>query len=94
MALMEMDPYLHVEDGVNYPPMLITAGFNDSKVIVWQPAKFAARMVEATNARQTILFNVDYSSGHASQTKTKSMEELLDVFAFFLWQTGHPEFQE
>jgi prolyl oligopeptidase len=95
MALIEMDSYLHIEDGVDYPATLITAGFNDPRVIVWQSAKFAARLQAANSSRHPILFEVDYTSGHGmGDTKSKAFEDLADLFAFSLWQTGHPEFQE
>ncbi len=93
MALIEMDAYLHVEDNVAYPAMLITAGFNDPRVIVWQPAKFAARMQAANGSSEPILFDVDYSSGHGvGDTKSKKFEDVADLLSFTLWQTGHDEF--
>jgi len=95
MALMEMDAYLKVKDGEQYPATLITAGFNDPRVIVWQPAKFAARLQAANSSRNPILLDVDYSSGHGvGDTKTKGYEDLADLFVFAFWQTGHPEFQK
>lgn len=93
MALIEMDAYLHVEDNVAYPATLITAGFNDPRVIVWQPAKFAARMQAANGSSEPILFDVDYSSGHGvGDTKSKKFEDIADLLSFALWQTGHDEF--
>ncbi len=94
MALMEMDSYLKVEDGVKYPATLVTAGFNDPRVIVWQPAKFAARLQAANRSKNQILFDVDYSSGHGvGDTKTKSFEDLADIMAFAFWQTGTEGFK-
>lgn len=94
MALIEMDAYLHIEDDVDYPATLITAGFNDPRVIVWQPAKFAARLQAANGSSAPILFEVDYTSGHGvGDTKSKKFEDLADIYAFGLWQTGHPDFQ-
>jgi prolyl oligopeptidase len=94
MALIEMDSYLKIRDGVKYPATLITAGFNDPRVIVWQPAKFAARLQAANGSKNPILFDVDYTSGHGiGDTKTKSFEDIADILSFALWQTGNPEFQ-
>ncbi|NTV98092.1 MAG: S9 family peptidase [Chlorobiaceae bacterium] len=94
MALMEMDPYLNVEDGVSYPATLVTAGLNDPRVIAWQPAKFAARLASATASGKPVLFFADGDAGHGiGNTKTKDFESLADVLSFGLWQTGHPEFQ-
>lgn len=94
MALMEMDAYLHVEDGVDYPATLVTAGFNDPRVIVWQPAKFAARLQAVNGSGGPFLFDVDYSSGHGlGDTKSKNYEDIADLISFTLWQTGHREFK-
>jgi prolyl oligopeptidase len=41
MALIKMDSYLHLKEGIEYPAALVTAGMNDPRVIAWQPAKFA-----------------------------------------------------
>lgn len=94
MALIEMDSYLHLKDGVKYPATLVTAGMNDPRVIAWQPAKFAARLQEANASDKPILFWADFDAGHGiGDTKTKQFEGLADTFSFALWQTGHPKFQ-
>jgi len=94
MALIEMDSFLHIKDGEKYPSTLITAGINDPRVIAWQPAKFAARLEAANKSGKPVLFLVDYEAGHGiGNTKTKSFEELADVFSFALWQTGNHDFQ-
>jgi prolyl oligopeptidase len=94
MALMEMDPYLNVKDGVSYPATLVTAGINDPRVIAWQPAKFAARLSQATASGKPVLFFADGNAGHGiGNTKTKDFESLADVLGFGLWQTGQPEFR-
>lgn len=88
-ALLEMDAYHHLRDGVNYPAALITAGMNDPRVPAWQPAKFAARLQEATSSGKPVLFFTDYKAGHGiGDTKTKQFESLADMLSFGLWQTG------
>jgi len=88
-ALLEMDAYLHIRDGVKYPAALITAGMNDPRVPAWQPAKFAARLQEATASGKPVLFFTDYKAGHGiGDTKTKQFESLADMLSFGLWQTG------
>ena len=94
MALIEMDAYLHVNDGEKYPATLVTAGMNDPRVIAWQPAKFAARLQTANASNEPVLFLADFESGHGiGDTKTKRFENLADIFSFALWQTEHPKFQ-
>ena len=89
-----MDSFLHIKDGEKYPSTLITAGINDHRVIAWQPAKFAARLEAANKSGKPVLFLVDYEAGHGiGNTKTKSFEELADVFSFALWQTGNHDFK-
>lgn len=88
-ALLEMDAYHHLRDGVKYPAVLITAGMNDPRVPAWQPAKFAARLQEATTSGKPVLFFTDYKAGHGiGDTKTKQFESLADMLSFGLWQTG------
>jgi len=94
MALIEMDAYLHLKDGVKYPATLVTAGMNDPRVIAWQPAKFAARLQAVNDSDKPILFWADYEAGHGiGNTKTKQFESLADVLSFAFWQTGHPKYQ-
>ena len=93
-ALIEMDPYLHLQKGVAYPATLVTAGMNDPRVIAWQPGKFAARLQASTASGKPVLFFTDYKAGHGiGDSKTKQFESLADMLGFGLWQTGQPEFQ-
>ena len=93
MALIEMDAYHNIKEGINYPATLITAGMNDTKAIAWGPAKFAARLQAVNVSDNPILFRVDYETGHVSDTKTKYYNDIADVLSFALWQTGHPKYQ-
>ncbi|MFW0736099.1 prolyl oligopeptidase family serine peptidase [Flavobacterium sp. T12S277] len=93
-ALIEMDSYLQLKEGVKYPATLTTAGFNDPRIIVWSPAKFAARLLEVNASKKPTLLKVDYEAGHfGGASKAKSYEEVADVLSFALWQVGHPDFQ-
>ncbi len=93
-ALIEMDAYLHLEDSTSYPATLLTAGMNDPRVIAWQPAKFAARLIAANVSDEPILFWTDYKSGHGiGDSKSKQWEGLADVYSFALWRSGHPRYQ-
>ena len=93
-GLMEMDSYLHLQKGTDYPATFITAGMNDPRVIAWQPAKFAARLQADTGSDKPVLFLTDFEAGHGiGNSKSKSFENYADVFSFALWQMGHPDFQ-
>jgi prolyl oligopeptidase len=93
-GLLEMDSYHHVENGVNYPAMLVTSGMNDPRVIAWEPAKFAARMQVASASNEPVLLLTDFDSGHGiGDTKAENFELFANIFSFFYWQAGHPKFQ-
>ncbi|HEX5401335.1 MAG TPA: prolyl oligopeptidase family serine peptidase, partial [Pseudonocardiaceae bacterium] len=86
--LLITDSYLRVIDGVAYPAVLLTAGRNDARVAVWQPAKMAARLQAATStdpAWRPVLLRVDYSAGHGQGMPLDQRVALLaDTYAFLL----------
>lgn len=89
-ALMEMDASLHVQDGTKYPAMLITTGWNDPRVISWQPAKFTAAVQKANISEKPILLDVDYNAGHGdSEDKFAGYKKEARKWAFILEQTGY-----
>ncbi len=94
-ALLEMDSYHNIKEGTKYPATLIAAGAKDSRVVVWDPAKFAARLQAANTSDNPILFAVDFDSGHGAigSTKLKRYEQYANAFSFAFWQTGHPDYQ-
>ncbi len=94
-ALYDMDAYLHIEKGVDYPATLITAGFNDPRVIIWQPAKFAAKLQAYQGSDKPILFLVDHDAGHGpGELLLKMYEARANTISFVLNQAGHPDYQD
>ncbi len=92
--LYAMSPYHWVRDGTPYPAVLVTTGFNDSRVPAWQAGKMAARLQAATSSGKPVLLRVDYDAGHGiGSTKMQAYEERADIFAFLLWQFGARGFQ-
>jgi len=86
-GLQIMDAYSKVKDGVKYPAVLLTTGLNDPRVVVWQPAKMAARLQAATASDKPILLRVEFQAGHGmGSTKEQFDEELADELAFLLQQ--------
>ncbi len=104
-ALLAMSSYHQLRDGVRYPAVMLTHGVNDIRVDVWQSAKFASRLAainaatNATNATNAaadkpVLLRLEYEAGHGSgSTRAQALERTADVWSFFLWQFGVPEFQ-
>ena len=85
-----MDTYLHVHEGVDYPAVLLTAGKEDSRIPVWEPAKLAARVARDRGNDRVTLFRL-YEGGHGMGNTEEITEYTADPIAFFLWQLGVPK---
>lgn len=93
-ALYEMDAYHHIREGVNYPATLITTGMNDSRVIAWIPAKFAAKLKAYNSGKNPIMLSVDFNGGHSgNDTDDGFYNSIADEFAFFYWQLGDNKYK-
>jgi prolyl oligopeptidase len=93
-SLLEMDAYQHIKKGVKYPASLITGGINDPRVSPWMPTKFAAKLLADNASNNPILLKIDYEGGHGGDIPlSQKYSNLADIFAFALWQLGHPDYQ-
>jgi len=94
MALIEMDPYLHIKDSIDYPAVYLTVGMNDPRVVPWESGKFAARLQNTNLLKKPVLLYADFDAGHeGNSSEMKVYEEWGNVFSFVFWQTGHPNYQ-
>lgn len=93
MALYEMDAFQHVKEGTKYPAVMCVGGMNDPRVIVWQPGKFAAALQNATASGKPVVMQVNYDNGHFTEDKAVTFRNFANMYAFALWQAGHPDFQ-
>ena len=92
-ALYLMSSYHHVQPGVKYPYVMVTAGANDPRVDAWQGAKMAAALQAATGSGKPVLLRVGYDSGHFAETTAQENADWSDIFTFFLWAFGEPGFK-
>jgi prolyl oligopeptidase len=87
--LLIADAYLRVEDGTPYPAVLLTAGLNDRRLSVWQPAKMAARLQAASTSGRPVLLRIDEHAGHGFGSTRQQRDALhADMFAFLLHAFG------
>ncbi|GAB2597807.1 prolyl oligopeptidase family serine peptidase [Spirosoma areae] len=93
MALYEMDALHHVSEGVKYPAVMCIGGMNDPRVVAWQPGKFAGALQNASTSGKPVLMQVNYDNGHFTEDKKVTFRNFANMFAFGLWQAGHPDFQ-
>jgi prolyl oligopeptidase len=91
-ALYEMDGMQHVINGTNYPAVICVGGWNDPRVIPWEPGKFAAALQNASSSGKPVLMKVNYDDGHFTEDKNVTYANFADQFAFALWQCGDPDF--
>lgn len=96
-ALLEMSSYNALKVGTRYPAVMLVHGVNDTRVDVWQSAKFAARLTatgSAIEGAQPVLMRLDFEAGHGQgSSRTQAQERQADIWAFMLWQFGVPGFQ-
>ncbi len=81
-------PYDNVRR-MNYPSFLITGGFYDAQVAYWEPAKWAAKLLDHKTNDALLLFKVNLTGGHLrSSRRTENWKELAFKYAFILSQVG------
>lgn len=91
--LHEMDGVQHVLKGTKYPALICVGGWNDPRVIPWQPGKFAAAVQNATISNKPVLLKINYDNGHFTEDKEVTFTNFANQYAFAMWQCGHPGFQ-
>ncbi len=82
-ALYAYSPYHHVEDGVDYPPVMLATGANDPRVNPANSRKFAARLEAAQDGDGVVLLRTSSGTGHGGGTPLDEIVELYaDQYAF------------
>lgn len=88
-AMLEYSPYDNVE-AKEYPHLLVTAGFHDSQVQYWEPAKWVARLRALRTDRRTLLLRTHMEAGHGGVSgRFRALREVAFQFAFLLRLGGH-----
>jgi oligopeptidase B len=76
-------------DKRDYPAMLVTAGFNDSQVGYFEPAKWVAKLRRTKTDRNVLMFRTNMVAGHAGDSgRFGPIEEDALIDAFLLDQAG------
>jgi oligopeptidase B len=78
-------PYDKVEAKA-YPPVLATGGLSDPRVTYWEPAKWAARLREASTSDAPILLKINMEAGHGGASgRFDFLKEIALDYAFAVW---------
>lgn len=92
-GILEMDAQSKVRKGEKYPAVIVRCGMNDDRVPPWMAAKFASVLQNNSSSGRPVLLHVNYNNGHFTEDRHVTLHDNADMFAFALWQVGHPGFQ-
>lgn len=82
-VLSRYSPYHNIQKGVAYPPVLVTTGDHDDRVVPLHSYKYTAAMQEAHEGRSLVLLRVDRQGGHgAGKSTSQWIEEAADTLSF------------
>jgi prolyl oligopeptidase len=89
-ALYAYSPVHNVEDGRDYPPILIMTADHDDRVVPMHSKKLAARLQAADPGRNAVLLRIETKAGHgAGKPTAKQIEQRADVLAFLETAVGN-----
>jgi len=81
-------PYDNVRSAP-YPALYVTAGLNDPRVQYWEPAKWVARLREATTSDRPIVLETELEAGHGGRSgRYEAWRDEAKVQAFVLAALG------
>ena len=91
--LYAYSPLHNLEEGVAYPPTLVTTADTDDRVVPAHGKKFVATLQAADLGKNPILLRVETKAGHgAGKPTSKIIEEQSDIYAFLFQTLGiHPD---
>lgn len=85
--LLRYSPYQNIREGVNVPPMLVTAGANDTRVDPMNAKKFVAALQNNPGQVSPVILHMDYDSGHGSgQSTQQAINNWTFIFEYILNQ--------
>ncbi|CAM0951838.1 unnamed protein product [Alopecurus aequalis] len=90
-AIRSYSPYENLSPGTCYPLMLVTASFNDTRVGVWEAAKWVSKVRDVTcpSCSQSVVLKTNMQSGHFGEGgRFMSCEETAFEYAFLMKALG------
>lgn len=86
--MLSYSPYDQVDKRA-YPAMLVTAGFNDTQVGYFEPAKWVAKIRRLKTDQNPLIFRTNMTAGHSGESgRFGPIEEASFINAFLLDQAG------
>lgn len=70
---------------MGYPNILVTAGFHDSQVQYFEPAKWVAKLRDVKTDNNILLFDINMDAGHGGASgRFEALREVAKEYAFIL----------
>ena len=92
-AMYAYSPLHTVQEGVKYPPLLVTSADTDDRVVPLHSKKWVARLQAASGGNNLILLRYETKAGHGGgMPTTKQIEDVTDRYAF-LFKVFNMEFK-
>ncbi|MEO1136133.1 MAG: prolyl oligopeptidase family serine peptidase, partial [Pseudomonadota bacterium] len=87
--LLAYSPYHNIEDGADYPAILVTTADTDDRVVPGHSFKYAAALQAAEIGDEPHIIRIETRAGHGAGKPTeKIIEEYADMWAFIAHHTG------
>jgi oligopeptidase B len=84
--MLSYSPYDNIQ-AKDYPAMLVQTSLNDSQVMVWEPAKYVARLRATKTDTHPLLLKINMEAGHGGASgRYDFLREIAFTYAFVLWQ--------
>jgi prolyl oligopeptidase len=88
-CLLSYSPYHRIQDGAEYPAVLLISGDADTRCNPMHARKMAARLQAANRSKHSILLDYKPAWGHTPvQPQTVKIESLTDRLAFVCYELG------
>ncbi|KAL1218505.1 hypothetical protein V5N11_001673 [Cardamine amara subsp. amara] len=91
-SILSYSPYDNIRRDVCYPSMLVETSFHDSRVGVWEGAKWVAKIRENTchDCSRAVILRTNMSGGHFGEGgRYAQCEETAFDYAFLIKVMGH-----
>ena len=84
-------PYQNTKE-ISYPPLFVTSGYNDSRVPVWSPAKWVAKIRSLKTDSSQLFFKTNMDAGHGGSAGRYSyLKDEAFTMAFIMKSLGVEE---
>jgi prolyl oligopeptidase len=84
-ALLAYSPYHNIQEGADYPAILVTTADTDDRVVPGHSFKYAARIQQAQGGDAPVLIRVETRAGHGAGVPTdKVIADYADRWAFLV----------